>query len=71
MRSAKDEEELNEYTKAELINMYLQLKKDYADKSYLLYKTVEDLKIMSDIALMYIDERAKMRKEIAELKGNK
>lgn len=71
MWSKEDEKRLDAHTKIELIRMYLKLEEDYADQSHLLDLVTEDLEALQEIAIKYIDERTKMRKEITELKRNK
>lgn len=72
MWSKEDKKRLDDaHTKIELIGMYLKLEEDYADQSHLLDLVTEDLEALQKIAIKYIDERTKMRKEITELKRNK
>lgn len=71
MWSKEDKKRLDAHTKIELIGMYLKLEEDYADQSHLLDLVTEDLEALQKIAIKYIDERTKMRKEITELKRNK
>lgn len=71
MWSKEDEKRLDAHTKIELIRMYLELEEDYADQNHLLDLVTEDLEALQEIAIKYIDERTKIRKEITELKRNK
>jgi len=49
----------------------LQIEEDYEQQKILLESLKEDFEAMQELLVSYINERAKMRKEIAKLKETK